>query len=1022
MLPFYRQGLLLKPALDGLWFGRALALILIMMLLAASPYQALSQANSTRPGSGLMPAAIAPPLLLRDTTKEYALGRYWDVLALPQDSLRGLSFARLRTPAWAARFRRSQQDVPSYANWQGEVWLRGTVINQAASGTAWLLRVQVPASDSVTVYVVDGGGQVRQFSTGPAVAYAKTHAEPDRRFNFRLPLPQGQPVTLYVRTAGGLLNLSICERAVLQHASYWETFSLAAFMGALLMLALYNAFLFFSIREISYLYYVLYVVTFCALMVHMKDLLTIWFFPLLQPRASGLLYLVLVGSNVLFGCLMARSFLETRRRAPRLDWLLRTMVVLAPLPLVAGLLLPMRVANMVSLVLPLASSLSLIVVGMAVLRTGYRPARYYMAGWGVVILSIVAFILAQFNILPANGWTMNSSSMAWGLEMVFLSLGLASRVNLARRAQQQARETAMVRLREKEEVQRVASQQLQARAAELERSNQQLQASLATTDQLQTMDRLKTNFFTNISHEFRTPLTLIMGPAEEIATANPDPATRRAGGLIARNAARLLGLINQLLDLSKLDAGAMHLAPTRGDIAALGRQLAGTFASLAELRGIHFHTQGPGRLPWVFDAGKLETVLTNLLSNAMRFVPAGGEITLSWNEVPATATAPALVELAVHDTGPGIAPAELPWLFDRFYQGTSSAAPGTPRGTGVGLTLVKELTELHGGSVTVRSGRGEGTTFTVHLPIGLVAGPSEPNAAPAAAVVPDDEVLFQLAEATATPEPNPEADLVLFIEDNDDVREFIRSSLAPAGYRLLEAANGLLGVEAALEHVPDLIISDVMMPGLDGHGVVRQLKVHPATSHVPIVLLTAKSTADDRLEGLEIGADAYLNKPFAARELRAQVRNLLALRNRNREHARAEQQVARVPAHALPEGVAPEAAPVAAPLRGLDQQFLEKVAAAVAENLGESEFDVDQLSDAVALSRTQLQRKLRALTGQSPAEYVRLARLQRALELLRARAGTVAEVGYEVGFSSPAHFSTVFSRQFGYPPSEVGKQ
>jgi len=173
---------------------------------------------------------------------------------------------------------------------------------------------------------------------------------------------------------------------------------------------------------------------------------------------------------------------------------------------------------------------------------------------------------------------------------------------------------------------------------------------------------------------------------------------------------------------------------------------------------------------------------------------------------------------------------------------------------------------------------------------------------------------------------------------------------------------------------------------------------------------------------LEIGADAYLNKPFAARELRAQVRNLLALRNRARDHARAGQHVAPLPAGALPQSEEPAAAPVPAPLRGLDQQFLEKVAAAVAANLGESEFDVDQLSDAVALSRTQLQRKLRALTGQSPAEYVRLARLQRALELLRERAGTVAEVGYEVGFSSPAHFSTVFSRQFGYPPSEVGKQ
>ena len=993
--------------------GPGLCAVLLCWLLWGGPFGALAQP--------VPPAAATDSSVvqLRDTTREYHLGHHWDVLALRADSLPNLSFQQVSSPAWAARFRRSQQDVPAYGGWRGTVWLRGTVVNGGTASTAWLLRALLPPAEPLAVFVVDAAGRVQQLDGGPGASYATSHAEPDRRFNFALRLPPGQPVTLYVRTVGGLLDLRICERHFLQHFIYWETFLLALFLGTLLMLALYNAFLFVSIRERSYLYYVGYVLTFGLLVLQMKSLLYLWTLPLLEGPWDAYLQELLIGANLLFGNLMARAFLDTRRLAPRLDWLLRVVLLATPLPLLAGVLGQDQLAMLFSVILPLVSSFTLIVVGTAVLRTGYRPARYYMAGWGVVIVSIVAYNLAQLNILPANGWTIDSSSGAWGLEMMFLSLGLADRVNLARLAQQRAQEDTLAALLKTEDVQLAANRQLATRAAELEQANHELQASLATTDKLQTLDGLKTNFFTNISHEFRTPLTLILGPAEEMAAESSDPAARRSGGLILRNAQRLLRLINQLLDLSKLEAGAMHLAPARADIAALARQLAATFASMAEAQGIRFSTQGPVRLPFVFDAAKLEIVLTNLLSNALRFTPAGGEVALTWCELPATATGPPTVELVVRDTGPGIAAAQQPHLFDRFYQGAHPTTPGAQPGTGVGLALVKELTELHGGSVAVHSTNGRGATFTVRLPAGLV--PAAPESAegnfPHQLYVPlettAEETLLDGMEEVI---PAPEADLVLFIEDNADVREFIRTSLAPAGYRLLEATDGRHGLELALEHVPDLVVSDVMMPGLDGYGVVRQLKAHPATSHVPVVLLTAKATATDRLEGLETGADAYLSKPFAARELRAQVRNLLALRERTHSFARTAQQL--VAGYDQP---GPEA-PAAPHLSALDQRFLNKVAASVEENLAESDFDVDQLSSAVALSRTQMQRKLRALTGQAPAEYIRLARLHRALELLREQAGTVSEIGYQVGFVSPAHFSRVFARQYGYPPSEVGRQ
>ncbi|MBC7446954.1 MAG: response regulator [Hymenobacteraceae bacterium] len=1006
---------------------------------APSPAGGAPAPTARRAPAGI--AAAAAVLALRDTTREYILGLHWDVLVMngaqPGDSLPGgLSLAQVRSAAWAPRFRRSRQDVPNYPVLTAGVWLRATVENAAPGHPTWLLRARIASTRALVIYVIGATGQVRRMPIGPAVALARSHAVANRRYNLVLPLLPGERATVYVcAPRGGLLDLTVCERGYLQQVSYWENLGQGVFVGALLMLAVYNLFLFGAIREASYGYYSLYVLTFCALNLQMKDYLFWWFFPYFDALRQELLQTTLIGLLIMVGALMARSFLETRRLVPRLDWLLRGLVVLAPLPLVGLFLFSEAVFFVLSRVMPLLAVLILLVVGTAVLRTGSRSARYYMAGWGALMLSFVAFYLATLNLLPTNGWTMNGSALGWGLEMTFLSLGLADRINHARRAESEAQQRALTTLREKEDGQQAANRQLAARATELGGAYQELRASLATTDHLQTLDGLKTTFFTNISHEFRTPLTLILGPAEELTYAATDPAVRRQSELILRNAQRLLQLINQLLDLSKLEAGAMQFTPGTGDVASLARQVAATFTSLAEAEGIGFRVDGPATLPFVFDAPKLEIILTNLLSNALRFTPAGGEVMLSWSLAPATAAGPTDVALLVRDTGAGIPAADVPRLFDRFYQGAPVVpARGVHAGTGLGLTLVKELTELHGGTVAVASVLGQGTTFVVRLPGGLVATPETGLAPPPhrALLVPRGAALLTVKELDAPPLPRSDADTVLYIEDNDDMRAFIRTSLAPAGYRLLEAPDGLVGVALALAQVPDLIVSDVMMPGLDGYGVVRRLKAHPATSHVPVVLLTARSAAADRLEGLETGADAYLSKPFAARELRAQIRNLLAPRDRTRAATRAA-------LNAAPGGSAPLSAdgagaglrtgnlvaatppPVLPRHAPLDEQFLAAVAAAVEGQLAEPDFDVDQLSSAVAFSRTQLQRKLRALTGQSPAEYIRTVRLGRALTLLRERAGSVSEIGYRVGFSSPAHFSTVFSRHFGYPPSDAAR-
>ena len=568
---------------------------------------------------------------------------------------------------------------------------------------------------------------------------------------------------------------------------------------------------------------------------------------------------------------------------------------------------------------------------------------------------------------------------------------------------------------------------------------------------LQALDQLKTNFFTNISHEFRTPLTLILGPAETLTAHPADPAVREQGGLIRRNARKLLRLTTQLLDLSKLEAGALRLLPAAADAAQATRQAVGNFASLAEANGVALTLEGAATaLPLVFDPAKLEEMLDNLLANALRLTPAGGRVQVAVAATAPTPDQPAGgVAWTVADTGPGIAPENLLRLFERFYQVPEGGEAHA--GTGLGLALVRELAALHGGTATVDSAPGRGTTFRIWLPQGLV-----PVGGPDAERIIDNqsikaiEMTDKLADATELPgfvladnAPADDAPLVLLVEDNADVRAFVRATLAPAGYRLLEAPGGESGLALARAEVPDLIVSDVMMPGLTGYQLCAALKTDVATSHIPVVLLTARASADDKLEGLETGADAYLAKPFNPRELQAQVRNLLALRERVRE--RFGWAVAAPAADGLEASEVAEAIKIAGPaadftaespvpanplndpaalaaLPALDRQFLEKVNALLAAHLGDEGFGVDQMSEALNLSRTQVHRKLKALTGQTPGECLRLTRMHCALTLLRARAGTVADIAFRVGYGSPAHFSTAFSRQFGFLPSLAHKQ
>jgi signal transduction histidine kinase/DNA-binding response OmpR family regulator len=913
-----------------------------------------------------------------------------------------LSLEQVRAPQWAGRFQPNTEAVPNFTTSWTDVWLRCTVRNQAHADTRWVLQGLLPSSQEFHVFVVDAAGRVSAQEVSTRVPFAHSHAVPDRYLNVLLRLPKGQNQTLYIHTGSGLLNFRISEQHHLYQLVNQRDIMASLYFGTLLTLILYNLLLFGSVRDRTYLYYVVYVAAFAALQADMMGYLQLIFWPRLNGSDQPLLQMVLLGVVVIFGILTARAFLETRRLLPRLDWLLRGLALVAPLPALASAADWHMLAFWTRIFVPLGTALALLVTGVAVLRTGYKPARYYMAGWALLLLAIIAYYLRTLGVIPVSFLTENGVRIGSALEMVLLSLGLASRINLARQAQQQAQARALAVLREKEEVQEAANRELAARATELKQAYDELRASLATTDQLQTLDELKTRFFTNISHELRTPLTLIISPLEQMLTETGTAGPRPELALMHRNARRLLHLINQLLDIARLEAGSMQLLPVPTDLAAAAQAAVVAFAPLAQAKDVSLHLETPpaaAPLPPLYaDPDKLEHIIYNLLSNALKFTPAGGQV---WVKV---AAAEGQAELTVQDSGIGIADEQLPRVFERFHQADASHTRQYG-GSGVGLALVRELVNLHGGSISAASQVGVGSSFCVSLPLGTAHLPAEviqpaPVNETAGSAARWVETPLEVLADTETDDPDDERPLVLIVDDSADIRQYLRQCLG-GSYRLLLAADGEQGLARAQAALPDLVVSDLMMPGLDGIGLCQQLKTDERTSHIPVVLLTARTNEASRLRGLDTGADDYLTKPFRPAELQARVRNLIEQRRQLRQRFGREVTL-------QPRDIS---------ITSADETFLNRALAVVETHLADSDFSAEDFASAMALSRMQLHRKLKALTDQSTTEFVRTLRLRRAADLLAGQVGNVADVAYATGFSNLSYFARCFREQHGQLPS-----
>lgn len=536
------------------------------------------------------------------------------------------------------------------------------------------------------------------------------------------------------------------------------------------------------------------------------------------------------------------------------------------------------------------------------------------------------------------------------------------------------------------------------------------------SENLRELDDARSRFFTNVSHEFRTPLTLTLGPLDDLRTGFHGPLSEAVSAqveLAHRNAGRVLELIDQLLDVARLEAGSTRMRATRLELGAHVGRLMAAFTPLAERSSVDLELAAPrGPVEIWADPAHLEKVIANLLSNALKFTDPGGtvQVTLSLEEDSA--------RIAVRDTGAGIPEEALPRVFDRFYRGENPNAEFRP-GTGIGLALARELVHLHRGTLEVQSELGVGSIFTATFRLGRDhLAPDqvvEEGRLPSMALPVPHGLDPALHDETPQGHGDPDEDVttVLVVEDNEELRAFLRRHLS-GPYRVLEARDGREGLAVARTRLPDVVISDVMMPEMDGYELCRALRSDVETDFIPVILLTARAAPEDRLLGLQEEADAYLTKPFSVEELLTRVRNLIAVRQRlqSRYGGPPGAEEGRIVLHPSPVDVTSK-----------DALFLEEVRSAIEAHLEDEDFTVELLAREVAHSRSHLHRRLRELIDETPSDLIRRMRLERAAALLEAGAGSVSRIAYVVGFKSVAHFSNRFQEQFGVRPSRyVGER
>jgi signal transduction histidine kinase/DNA-binding response OmpR family regulator len=542
----------------------------------------------------------------------------------------------------------------------------------------------------------------------------------------------------------------------------------------------------------------------------------------------------------------------------------------------------------------------------------------------------------------------------------------------------------------------------------------QLQFEQNETHRIKELDKVKTDLYTNITHEFRTPLTVILGMVQQIRRSAADHLDNGLD-MIERNGNNLLRLVNEMLDLSKLEAGKMELHLIQGDVLNFIRYIVESFHSVAESQNKKMHYLSSVDTMYVqYDEEKIRQIVSNLLSNALKFTSKKGDIYLSISKDNNNHLC-----LKVKDTGEGIPESQQHHIFDRFYQADSTQTRHA-EGTGIGLALTKELVQLMNGQISVKSpptGSKKGSEFTVILPLEITKEYVEEKATqkPATIVHTQTDYKDRTGPIGIQNIHKTDKELILLVEDNIDVVAYTASCLQE--YRLAVGKDGQEGFEIACDLVPDLIITDVMMPFMDGFEMTRKLRLDERTSHIPIIMLTAKADMDSRLEGIEYGAEVYLEKPFNVDELLLRVRKLLEQRALLQK-AYSRKMGLQLSSAFIKNDEGDEASTPDIVVPPIENEFVKKVAAEIEAHLSEEDFSVEQLAKHLFMSYSQVQRKLNAVIGLSPNQFIRHLRLQKSKELLSTTDETILNISMTCGFSDPSYFGKVFKQEFGLTPQE----
>jgi signal transduction histidine kinase/DNA-binding response OmpR family regulator len=669
-----------------------------------------------------------------------------------------------------------------------------------------------------------------------------------------------------------------------------------------------------------------------------------------------------------------RSFIQSKIKFPILDKLIISLATLMIIQIVVAIFVvstnsikPNFIVVGYQAEMHVFTNLLGLILSIAIATRKDNFARYFGIG------AFIGLGLLLYGSMWAAGWIKypGFDAHSWGdfSQIVIFSFGIAYR------------------------------RQVMMKAHNEEKINAQL--SMIEMERIKDLDKIKTRFFANISHEFRTPLALISGPINRAfkQTAKNEAITisNKHFNIIQNNTNRLQNLVDQLLDLSKIESGKVHLSLKQGGIIQFLRSIIFSFESMAERENISLNTSFPEEFDSAFyDKDKLEKIVTNILSNAFKYTSESGSVTttIDYNKN--------YLNLEITDTGKGINKEEVKRIFERFYRVEGSEE----KGSGIGLALTKELIELHNGKISVDSTKHKGTTFKIRLPITLEYLPE------AISVTVKSEIENSTYENSAQIEETPIVEFVkedtknlpvaLLVEDNKDLQYYISDVLQPK-YTILLAKDGLQGERMAFEHIPDIIISDVMMPKKDGYELCHSLKANPKTSHIPIIMLTAKAGQNNKIEGLTQGADAYLTKPFDDEELLLQMKNLVESRKKLWEHFKALDML-------LIDDI---------DVTSIDDKFLQDVFKTIKNNLDNEQFGVEDIARCVGFSRSQLHRKLKALSGKSANQLITEVRLNEAHRMLTLKTGSVSEVAYSVGYSNLSYFTKSFKEKFGKLPSKV---